>query len=105
MVKKNHRRRSRLSLTRRTPCIETRERADFCILQGMNTPRAMSTIWRKDTWRCELWAAGISEGEGYQLKLYRDHELVRLQDVPLLVYPQLAFSWKLELENAATGNA
>jgi len=71
----------------------------------MDTPRPMSIIWRKGKWRCELWASGIGEGEGYQLKLFRDNELVRLQDVPLLVYTQLAFSWKLELESAGSGNA
>ena len=67
----------------------------------MSTPRAISVIWRNAKFRCELWACGPDERQGYQLKLFRDQELMRVEDVALLVYTQLAFSWRLEIENAA----
>ena len=58
----------------------------------------MSVIWRKGRFRCELWASGSEDS--YQLKLFRDHELVRLEDVALLIYTRLASSWKVEIESA-----
>lgn len=64
-------------------------------------PRPMSVIWRKHRFRCELWASGEDPGCGYQLKLFHDTELVRVEDVSLLLYPKLAFSWKLELFESA----
>ena len=67
----------------------------------MATTRAISVIWRTGKFRCELWAHGPDEQQGYQLKLFRDHELMRAEDVALLVYTQLAFSWKLDIEHAA----
>jgi len=64
-------------------------------------PRPISVIWRKERFRCELWASGEDPVCGYQLKLFHDAELVRVEDVTLPLYVKLAFSWKLELFETA----
>ena len=59
-------------------------------------PRPLVTVWRLDTFKCELWALSHSEHQ-VQLRLFNLGFLERVQDTTLEVYPAQAKAWKEEV--------
>jgi hypothetical protein len=54
------------------------------------------TVWRLDTFKCELWALSHSENQ-VQLRLFNMGFLEKVQDTTLEVYPAQAKAWKEEV--------
>lgn len=66
-------------------------------LLAMSDPRSMVVVWRMNATRCELWA---SASGSYQLRLFDNNELVRMEETTLDFYGTLAHTWKLEVDGS-----